>query len=211
MLHFTLVSFILAHVLEKRGFSGQATFYGSHPGDPPPLGIGACENMPSDTGYFVAVGAGAYDKSKCGQCVQVFYQGKSTIGPVADLCPSCGTGLDLSLLLFSELAPSSQGRIDITWDYVPCPAGRGVNGGPVSFAPPTPQQPASNPVQFQSFAPALERFVQEPAPTQVTTVYTTTTTAAGSYPTTTSSSTFTLVASGAAGSAPFMFLVSLLF
>ena len=225
-----VISAIMANPLFKRGFSGQATYYGINQADPAPLGIGACENMPSDTNYFVAVGAGAYDKSRCGECVQVFYQDKSTIGPVADLCPSCGTGLDLSLQMFSELASPDVGRIDITWEFVPCPPGRGVNGGPVSSNtnffgsnpnPPVSDPPVSDPPVSDppvSDPPVSSPTAPEALPTSnlvdpffiVPTEETSTTFGDGSYPTTLPTQGVIILASGATGLIPFLSMLFVL-
>ncbi|KAI8914527.1 hypothetical protein EDD86DRAFT_199520 [Gorgonomyces haynaldii] len=134
---------VSALVLNKRGFSGDITFYGVD-GEPAPYGIGACENMPVDRGYYVAVGVDVYSKSQCGQCVQITFEGKTTIGPVADLCPSCHSGLDISLPMFGELVGGEAnarniGRLkNVQWDFVSCPEGKGVFGGPSGNKPQDP-------------------------------------------------------------------------
>ncbi|KAI8897626.1 RlpA-like double-psi beta-barrel-protein domain-containing protein-containing protein [Globomyces pollinis-pini] len=105
---------------------GSVTYYGP-PSERGPFGVGACENNPIDQNYFVAVGASLYDRSRCGQCVAVTYNGRTTVGPVADRCESCGTGVDISQHMMEELGAVGAGRIYSSWEYVPCPGGRGVS------------------------------------------------------------------------------------
>ncbi|KAI8892267.1 hypothetical protein BC833DRAFT_507710, partial [Globomyces pollinis-pini] len=102
--------------IEKRGTSGPVTFYGP-PFERGPFGVGACGNDPVNHDYFVALGASVYDPSRCGQCVSVSYNGRTTVGPVADRCEACGTGIDISHHMMEELGEVNTGRIYSSWDY----------------------------------------------------------------------------------------------
>ncbi|KAI8893576.1 RlpA-like double-psi beta-barrel-protein domain-containing protein-containing protein [Globomyces pollinis-pini] len=120
------MTFTIAAPLEKRGMSGKASYYGP-PNDAGPFGIGACGNNPVDHNYFVSVGASVFDRSQCNQCVQVNYNGRSSIGPVADRCVGCGSGVDISLTMMNELTDgqaSNLGVVNVDWDFVPCPSHR---------------------------------------------------------------------------------------
>ncbi|KAI8895947.1 RlpA-like double-psi beta-barrel-protein domain-containing protein-containing protein [Globomyces pollinis-pini] len=133
-----LLSLGMARPLQKRAIGGSASYYGP-PTEAGPFGIGACGNDPINHDYYVAVGINAYDGSRCGQCIQVQFEGRTSIGPMADKCPGCGSGVDLSPRMMDELTGSAErtyqlGRIPVTWEYVPCPAGRGVVGGQSFYA-----------------------------------------------------------------------------
>ncbi|KAJ3276359.1 hypothetical protein HDV01_004982 [Terramyces sp. JEL0728] len=108
-------------------YSGKATYYGPNPIPGQPSSAG-----PFGIGNFVAVGTDAYDQSKCGMCVQVSYNGKTSIGPFVDKLPT-RPGVDLSFQMFVELTGSitnalTVGKIQATWDFVACPSGKGVVG-----------------------------------------------------------------------------------
>ncbi|KAI8893394.1 RlpA-like double-psi beta-barrel-protein domain-containing protein-containing protein, partial [Globomyces pollinis-pini] len=123
MISFLLLAIAMAAPLEKRAVNGPCTYYGP-PSEAGPFGIGACGNDPINHDYYVAVGIGAYDGSRCGQCIKVTYQGRSSIGPMADKCPGCGMGVDVSPIMMDELTGSRDsslfmGKIQIEWEYVP--------------------------------------------------------------------------------------------
>lgn len=128
-----LVSTFNATYIFKR-FIGDATYYGPPYEPGAPYGVGACENDPENHDFYVALGAAVYQKNvHCGLCVMVEYNGKSTIGPVVDLCPTCSSGVDLSIAMMNELTGGREeserlGRIPVTWDFVACPSGRGIVG-----------------------------------------------------------------------------------
>ncbi|KAJ3276361.1 hypothetical protein HDV01_004984 [Terramyces sp. JEL0728] len=148
------------------GFSGDATFYGPVAGysalsSPGPFGIGSCGNDPIDHNYFVAVGTDEYDGSKCGQCVQVHYNGQTSVGLFADKLPS-RPGVDLSFQMFSELTGGPQnalnkGRIPVTWEFVACPPGRGAVGSsaaPIAAPIAQPQAPVQQSAPQAQLVPA---------------------------------------------------------
>ncbi|KAJ2985218.1 hypothetical protein HDV02_000653, partial [Globomyces sp. JEL0801] len=99
-----LNTFVLSAPLSKRAYAATATYYGP-PFEPAgPFGIGACGNDPIDRRYFVGVAANVYDGARCGQCVQLTHNGRTTVGPMADKCPGCkGAGLDISITMMNEL------------------------------------------------------------------------------------------------------------
>jgi hypothetical protein len=96
------------------GYSGPCTFTGY-------AGAGGyCTIASIDSNYHVAVGASVFnEEQQCGRrCVRVEFEGRTSIGPVADKCPECGTGIDISLTMFAELAGSVEraqqlGRVQV--------------------------------------------------------------------------------------------------
>lgn len=99
--------------------SGDGTYYAAD-------GSGNCSFPATPQDLMVAaMNAPDYgDSAPCGACARVTGPGGS--GPivvrVVDSCPGCAGGdLDLSPQAFELLAPLEEGRIDITWEYVPCP------------------------------------------------------------------------------------------
>lgn len=64
-----------------------------------------------------------YMPGKCGQCIQVTYNGKSTVVQATDTCPGCASNqLDLSDVAFQQLSDLSAGILQVTWNFVSCPA-----------------------------------------------------------------------------------------
>jgi expansin len=105
----------------------------------------SCDNAPSFTGegtYYAATGAGACsfaatganpllvgamnaqdyaNSSVCGACARVVGPSGEVTVRIVDLCPECVHGdIDLSPDAFEQLAPLPEGRIPITWEFVPC-------------------------------------------------------------------------------------------
>jgi hypothetical protein len=137
-------------VLIKRGQLGDAasgvrmTYYGSdysqasngqYIGDVPPYapyGIGACGEEPVNKNYFVAMNSGTFSGT-CGLCAKVTYGGNCVVAPIVDLCPGCGSGLDMSLQGFGELvggeaAARQMGVANVDFEIVLCPRGRASTG-----------------------------------------------------------------------------------
>lgn len=103
--------------LEKRGYSGQATWYTQN-GNP-----GACGNYASDSDYVVALQTSMYSGgSHCGQYIQVknTNTGATTKVKVADECPTCESSesIDLSTAAFEALGSKDQGVLPVTWSWV---------------------------------------------------------------------------------------------
>jgi expansin (peptidoglycan-binding protein) len=96
--------------------SGDGTYYDAD-------GTGNC-SFDASTDYMVAaMNAPDYGNAQwCGACLAVTGPMGNTITVrVVDQCPGCSHGdLDLSETAFGMLAPTSAGRISITWHEVPC-------------------------------------------------------------------------------------------
>jgi len=98
--------------------SGVATFYTTADG------TGAClyDKDTSDT-HIAALNVSDWAGSAwCGACVDITGPSANTVRiRIVDECPDCMPGqLDLHPGAFAELAPTSQGRIPITWTFVAC-------------------------------------------------------------------------------------------
>ncbi|CAG8495659.1 10671_t:CDS:1 [Funneliformis caledonium] len=104
--------------LQKRAFSGSATYY-----EP---GLGACGVFSSRLDLIIAVNAAQFGNTPnpnqnpiCGKRV-IINGPKGTITcRVVDRCPGCSFGdLDLSPTAFEKIANLDQGRVQITWDFI---------------------------------------------------------------------------------------------
>lgn len=61
------------------------------------------------------------DASLCGSCLSVTGPNGQVVVKVVDRCPECLAGdLDLSRAAFSQIADPIQGRVNITWQEIPC-------------------------------------------------------------------------------------------
>jgi expansin len=104
--------------------SGVATYYAAN-------GEGACmfDASPQDMNV-TAINAVEWSNSAwCGACIDVTGPSGSVRVRVVDLCPECKAGhLDLSREAFAQIAAVELGRVDITWQMVPCDV-----SGPVSY------------------------------------------------------------------------------
>jgi expansin len=104
---------------------GDATYYTFADGS------GACGFPATPDDLMVgAMNAPDYGNSApCGACARVVGpKGEVTIR-VVDLCPECAKGsIDLSPQAFEQIAELEQGRVAITWQYVPCDV-----SGPVTY------------------------------------------------------------------------------
>ncbi|KAI0790207.1 RlpA-like double-psi beta-barrel-protein domain-containing protein-containing protein [Irpex lacteus] len=90
-------------------------------------GLGACGRSNTAADHIVAVSASFYDtfpghttnpnnNPVCGRQMTVSYQGRSTTVTVVDRCVGCQLhDIDLSPAAFSDLAPTSVGRIQVSW------------------------------------------------------------------------------------------------
>lgn len=83
---------------------------------------GHCSYGQVSTTYFGAMNHTDYANSEaCGMCLQITGPNGSTKVQIVDECPECAPGdVDLSEAAFTKLAPLVQGRIPISWTYVPC-------------------------------------------------------------------------------------------
>lgn len=98
-------------------FSGEGTFYGYGGG-------GNCSfpdpNLPAMTGAMNQV---QYDSSAiCGACVRVTGPKGTLDIRIEDRCPECAFGdIDLAEDAFPYIANVIDGRVPITWKFIPCP------------------------------------------------------------------------------------------
>jgi expansin (peptidoglycan-binding protein) len=110
---------------EREGtHEGEATYYDAD-------GSGNCSFEPSPDDLLVAA-ANSPDyagSAACGACARVDGPDGSVTVRIVDQCPGCAAGdLDLSPQAFERIAPLKQGRVPITWRYVPCDV-----SGPVRY------------------------------------------------------------------------------
>lgn len=101
--------------------SGEGTFYGGVAG-----GAGGNCGIPVAANDFdhCALNNQDYNTSQaCGACLEVkSASGKKVVVKVVDRCPECAPGdVDLTQQAFAKIADPIDGRIPITWRFVPCP------------------------------------------------------------------------------------------
>lgn len=104
---------------------GEGTFYGGVAG-----GQGNCGlDVPLGDTMHVAMNHVDYDSSNaCGACLRVIGPKAEVFLHVADRCPECRPGdLDMTPQAFFALAQERDGRIPLSWQYVPCPAAQGIS------------------------------------------------------------------------------------
>lgn len=116
----------IAKSLEKRSFSGQATYFVD--------GLGACgiTNGPGD--FIVALNTPQYGGGspgpECFKTITINAGGKSAQATITDECPSCAYGsLDFSEGLFQHFNDLSVGEFPITWSYNDGSGGGGGGNG----------------------------------------------------------------------------------
>lgn len=106
--------------------TGQATFYTTADGS------GACsyDKNPADPNIAALNISDWAGSAWCGACVDITGpMGDKLRVRIVDECPDCDPGqLDLHPDAFAKLAPTSEGRIDITWSFVACDV-----TGPVTY------------------------------------------------------------------------------
>ena len=100
--------------------SGEATFYGGVAGS----SGGNC-SLPVAANDFqhCALNNADYDNSNsCGACLEVTGALGKTVVKVVDRCPECKPGdVDLTEQAFSQIANPIDGRVNVSWKFVPCP------------------------------------------------------------------------------------------
>jgi expansin (peptidoglycan-binding protein) len=109
----------LAAPVEKRSYSGDATYYN------PSAGTNSCGTQASDSDLMVALntaqmanGANPNANPNCGRQISVTGPKGSVTVTVLDTCPGCSNNdLDLSPAAFDKIADQAQGRVPITWDW----------------------------------------------------------------------------------------------
>ncbi|CAO3674557.1 unnamed protein product [Umbelopsis vinacea] len=114
-----LAAAALAAPMEKRSFSGDATYYS------PSAGTNSCGTQASDSEMMAALnvaqmsnGANPNANPNCGKQVSIKGPKGSVTVTIKDTCPGCSSGdLDLSPAAFDKIADQSQGRVPITWSW----------------------------------------------------------------------------------------------
>lgn len=105
-------------VMSLQNYTGQGTFY-------TPTGLGNCSEAYPVSNMYAAMNKTQYDNSNaCGSYVEITRKGttKKVIVKILDQCPECPVGnIDLSKQAFLKLGTVAEGRIPITWKYIPQP------------------------------------------------------------------------------------------
>ncbi|KAI1119570.1 riboflavine-aldehyde-forming enzyme [Nemania sp. NC0429] len=90
-------------------FSGDMTWY--YPG------LGSCGQTNGNNDAVVALSAS--QSGYCGKSIRIHYKGKTTTAKVVDKCPGCASGsIDVSPVVFDQLANRDQGRVPVTWEFI---------------------------------------------------------------------------------------------
>jgi expansin len=104
--------------LYTSNFTGEGTFYS-------PTGLGNCSEEYPSNGMYAAMNKSQYNNSNaCGSYVEITRKGttKKVVVKILDQCPECPSGnIDLSKTAFLKLGTVAEGRIPITWKYIPQP------------------------------------------------------------------------------------------
>lgn len=107
-------------------YHGDGTFYGGVAG-----GSGGNCTLPveEDDFYHAAMNEIQYDDGNaCGACVKIFGPNYSITLKIVDRCPECLPGdIDLSEQAFAQIANPIDGRVPISWYYVPCPDSKTIS------------------------------------------------------------------------------------
>jgi len=105
-----------AATCDQTGHSGEGTYYAAD-------GTGAC-SFPASPGDLMVAAMNLTDfagSAVCGTCIDLSGPSGSVTVRIVDLCPECAPGdVDLSPQAFEQIAELAQGRVPITWTYVPC-------------------------------------------------------------------------------------------
>ncbi|KAI8577335.1 hypothetical protein K450DRAFT_252669 [Umbelopsis ramanniana AG] len=105
--------------VEKRSFSGDATYYN------PSAGTNSCGTQASDSDIMAAMnvaqmqnGANPNANPNCGRKVAIKGPKGSVTVTILDTCPGCASGdIDMSPAAFDKIADEAQGRVPITWNW----------------------------------------------------------------------------------------------
>ncbi|CAO3675756.1 unnamed protein product [Umbelopsis ramanniana] len=105
--------------VEKRSFSGDATYYN------PSAGTNSCGTQASDSDIMAAMnvdqmqnGANPNANPNCGRKVAIKGPKGSVTVTILDTCPGCASGdIDMSPAAFDKIADQAQGRVPITWNW----------------------------------------------------------------------------------------------
>ncbi|KAH6912108.1 RlpA-like double-psi beta-barrel-protein domain-containing protein-containing protein, partial [Coprinopsis sp. MPI-PUGE-AT-0042] len=82
--------------------------------------LGSCGRYNTENDFIVALSLPENSEHhRCFQHIQIHYRGRTIEAQVMDSCPGCQEyDLDLSPAVFTALAPTSVGRIQVTWNFV---------------------------------------------------------------------------------------------
>ncbi|KAI1319489.1 RlpA-like double-psi beta-barrel-protein domain-containing protein-containing protein [Xylariaceae sp. FL0255] len=82
-------------------------------------GLGACGVTSTSNDAVVALNTADYDNgAHCFQWITIDGNGAQTAAQVVDLCPGCGAGgIDVSPAIFDDIAPLSEGVVEVTWYF----------------------------------------------------------------------------------------------
>ncbi|WP_299437820.1 expansin EXLX1 family cellulose-binding protein [uncultured Aquimarina sp.] len=99
--------------------NGEGTFYDGVAGGT----FGNC-SLPVAAGDYIHCALNNFDydgSNACGACIEVTGAKGSVILKVVDRCPECASGdVDMTLEAFSMIADVIDGRVPISWRFVPC-------------------------------------------------------------------------------------------
>ena len=102
--------------LEEQEYTGEATYYDAD-------GTGNC-SFPATRKDPMVAAMNETDyagSSACGACVAIDGPDGSVTVRIVDRCPACPPGdIDLSPEAFAQIAELDDGRVPISWRYVPC-------------------------------------------------------------------------------------------
>ncbi|KAI1426407.1 riboflavine-aldehyde-forming enzyme [Xylaria sp. FL1777] len=89
--------------------SGDMTYY--YPG------LGYCGETNGNNDAVVALSPSEL-VGKCGKIINIHRNGKTASAKVVDKCPGCAVGsIDVSPVVFDQLANESEGRVKVTWEF----------------------------------------------------------------------------------------------
>ena len=101
-------------------YSGDMTYYDVS------VGLGSCGTSGSNSQDLVALAADVMQNPanpnanpKCGQTINIYYNGATHTAIVFDTCPTCNGGsIDVTQELFLKVAPDGDGRVhDVSWSF----------------------------------------------------------------------------------------------
>jgi len=99
--------------------TGEGTYYDGVAG----TANGHC-SLPVASNDLLHVAMNSVDyagSNSCGACVDITGPKGTITATVVDECPECASGdIDMTEEAFSQIADVIDGRIDISWQYVPC-------------------------------------------------------------------------------------------
>lgn len=102
-------------------YTGDITYYDVS------VGLSSCGLQGSNSQDLVAIapgimanGANPNANPKCGQKIEISYQGNTHVATVFDTCPGCSGGsIDLTEGLFKKVAPNGDGRVSgVSWRFM---------------------------------------------------------------------------------------------